>query len=158
MSIVTISREIGSGSAYIALKVAEAISGTCVDKEVIHEIAKKLGRDQEDLKDFDQETYNRISVFFQEALAGIAHGGQVFHPFGIGPLDWDGVHLFTPYPEREYNQQEYSEVLRQVMKELAAKPPVVILGRGGQVILRDLPGVFSIRLVADRPDRLRRLM
>ena len=158
MPVVTISRETGSGGSFIALKLAEALGGTSVDKEIIHEIAQKMGRDQEDLKDFDQDSYNRISVFFQEALAGIAQGGHVFHPFGIGPLDWDGVNLFHPYPEQDFNHQEYSDVLRQVILDLAKKNNVVILGRGGQVILRNQPDVLHLRLVAERPDRIKRLM
>lgn len=158
MAVVTISREIGAGGAYVALKVAEALSCTCVDKEIIHEIAKKMGKTQEDLADFDQETYNRISVFFQEALNSIAKGGRVFHTFGMGPLDWEGSDLFRPYPAGEFEQDEYVEVLKTVVTELAQKGNVVLLGRGCQRILKDHPGAVHIRIVAEMPDRLERVM
>ena len=158
MAIITISREIGSGGSYIALKLAETLSYTCVEKEVLNEIAKKMGKPLEDLQDFDQETYNRIGVFFQEALASIAKGGRVFHPFGIGPLDWDGIELFTPFPQTEFKEEEYLTVLKQVIKELVSKGDTIILGRGAAHILRDFPGALHVRLVAAMPDRLSRIM
>jgi cytidylate kinase len=47
----------------------------------------------------------------------------------------------------------YHRAVRQVMEELANKGGVVILGRAGQVILRDHPEVLHVRVVA--PKRLR---
>lgn len=158
MSIVTISRELGSGGAYIGIKLAEALGGTCIEKEILHEIAQKMGRSQEDLADFDQETYNRIGVFFQEALSSIAKGGRVFHPFGIGPLDWDGVEMFTPYPSQEFKEEEYIDVLKQVMHEAAKRGPTVFLGRGGSQIFKDFSGAVHVRLVAAKKDRVERVM
>ncbi|MFZ2957493.1 MAG: cytidylate kinase-like family protein [Candidatus Ozemobacteraceae bacterium] len=158
MPIITVSREIGAGGTYISLKLAEALSCTCVDKEIIHEIGKKMGKNQEELTDFDQDTYSRISVFFQEALASIAKGGRVFHTFGMGPLDWEGVDLFHPYPIGDYEHDEYIDVLKGVVTELAQKGNVVLLGRGCQRILKDAPHAFHLRIVADHADRLARIM
>jgi len=157
MTVITISREIGSGAAYIALKLAERIGGTSVDKEIIHEIANKLGKQKEDLVDFDQETYSRIGVFFQEALASIAQGGKVFHPFGIGPLDWEGIDFYPQFPPENLADDDYSQVLVKVMQELAARDNVVILGRGGTSILSNYANAYHFRIVANREDRLLRL-
>lgn len=158
MAVITVSREVGSGGSYIALKLAETLSFSCVDKEILNEIAKKMGKPQEDLQDFDQETYNRVGVFFQEALTSIARGGGVFHPFGIGPLDWDGIDLFTPYPQADFKEEEYQSVLKHVVKEIAAKGNAIILGRGGAHILREAPDALHLRLVASHADRLTRIM
>ncbi|HOY66585.1 MAG TPA: cytidylate kinase-like family protein [Candidatus Ozemobacteraceae bacterium] len=159
MPIITISRELGAGGTFIALKLAEAIGGTCVEKEIIHEIAKKMGKSHEDLTDFDQDSYNRIGVFFQEALSSIAKGGRVFHPFGMGPLDWETTSTYVPsFPDQEYKHDEYIDVLTQVIKELAAKGNVVLLGRGAGRILHDHPDAFHLRVVADMKDRLARVM
>ncbi len=158
MATITISREIGSGGSFIALKLAEALKYTCADKEILHEIAKKMGKPHEELQDFDQETYNRIGVFFQEALASIAKGGRVFHLFGIGPLDWDGIELFTPFPQTEFKEDEYLTVLQQVIKELAAKDRTIIIGRGGARILHDHPTTLHLRIVADEATRIARII
>ncbi len=157
MAIVTISREIGAGATFIALKLAESLSYSCVDKEIIHEIAKKMGKSQEDLEDFDQDTYNRMGVFFQEALANISKGGRVFHPFGMGPLDWESVDLFPTYPQGDFKQEEYIDVLKQVIVELATRDNVVILGRAGSRILADRKNAVHVRIVSSIGERHSRI-
>ncbi len=44
--------------------------------------------------------------------------------------------------------QAYRRAVEQVMREWADKGNVVLVGRAGQVILRDRPGVFHVRVVA----------
>lgn len=158
MTVITISREIGSGGTYIALKLAEALSCTPYDKEILNEISEKMGKNIDQLEDFDQETYSRIGIFFKEALASIAHGGMVFHPFGIGPLDWESMDMFSTFPNEVFNDNDYLEVLTQIMKKIATQSPSVILGRGGSQILKDNENATHIRIVASRPDRIKRIM
>lgn len=158
MAIVTISRELGASGTFIALKVAEALGYTCYDQQIINEIAQKMGKNKEQLEDFDQESYNRIGVFFHEALASIAQGGMVFHPFGIGPLDWDSAEIFSTYPHNTFQEKDYYDVLNQVVKELAEKSNVVILGRGGSQILKDHKNVVHVRIVAERSERIKHVM
>ncbi|MBU1106660.1 MAG: cytidylate kinase-like family protein [Candidatus Riflebacteria bacterium] len=158
MPIITISREVGASGTYIALKLAEALGGTCYDQQIIHEIAEKMGKPKSQLEDFDQNSYNRVGVFFQEALASIAQGGMVFHPFGIGPLDWDSAEMFTTYPRNSFQEKDYYDVLTQVIKEIAEQPNSVILGRGASQILKGHSDAFHVRLVADTADRISQLM
>ncbi|MDD3146401.1 MAG: cytidylate kinase-like family protein [Candidatus Riflebacteria bacterium] len=158
MPLLTISREIGASGTFIALKVAEAMEYTCYDQQIINEIAQKMGKKEDQIEDFDQQSYNRIGVFFQEALASIAQGGMVFHPFGIGPLDWDSAEIFSTYPRGNFQEKDYYEVLNQVVKEIAEKSNAVILGRGGSQILRDRSDTLHVRIVADREDRLKHVM
>ena len=54
--------------------------------------------------------------------------------------------------------QRYFEVLGQLMKELAAQGDVLLVGRGGNLFLRDQPGAFHARLVAGMEVRVRRVM
>ncbi len=158
MPAVTISREIGASGTFIALKVAEALGYVCYDQQIINEIAQKMGKNKEQLEDFDQQSYNRIGVFFQEALASIAQGGMVFHPFGIGPLEWDSAEIFSTYPRNAFQEKDYYEVLTQVIKEISEKSNVVILGRGGSQILKDRSDTLHVRIVADRNDRIQHVM
>lgn len=54
--------------------------------------------------------------------------------------------------------QRYFEALGQIMKELASRGGVLLVGRGGSRFLRDLPGEFHVRIVAPLEDRVRRVM
>ncbi|NCB37453.1 MAG: cytidylate kinase-like family protein [Erysipelotrichia bacterium] len=158
MPVITISRELGASGTFIALKLAEALGCSCYDQQIINDIAQKMGKNKEQLEDFDQQNYNRIGVFFQEALASIAQGGMVFHPFGIGPLDWDSAEIFSTYPRNSFHEKDYYDVLTQVIKEIAETSNAVILGRGGSQILKNRPGTLHVRIVAAREDRVKHVM
>jgi cytidylate kinase len=54
--------------------------------------------------------------------------------------------------------QRYFEALGQLIKELAARGNVLLVGRGGSGFLRNLPGAFHVRLVASADMRVRRVM
>lgn len=54
-------------------------------------------------------------------------------------------------------QRAYHQAMTQVMEDLVAKGNVVIIGRAGQVILRDYPGVFHVQIVAPVEVRAGRL-
>ena len=154
MAILTVSRELGASGTYIALKVADRLGYTCYDQQIINAIAEKMGKEKDQLQHFDQNTYNRIGVFFQEALSSLAQGGMVFHSFGLGSLNWDASEMFTPYPQQNFKEKDYYEVLRQVFKEIADKNNAVFLGRGGCHILREYKKSLHIRIIADYEDRL----
>ena len=51
----------------------------------------------------------------------------------------------------------YVKAVKQVIEDLAAEGDVVIVGRGGQAILRGLPGVLHVRLIAPAGLRAERL-
>jgi CMP/dCMP kinase len=54
--------------------------------------------------------------------------------------------------------QRYFEALGQLMKELAARGNVLLVGRGGNLSLRDDPRAFHVRLVAPMEIRVQRVM
>jgi cytidylate kinase len=54
--------------------------------------------------------------------------------------------------------QRYIEALEQIMKQLAERGDVILVGRGGNRFLREDTRAFHVRLVAAMPVRLRRVM
>jgi cytidylate kinase len=54
--------------------------------------------------------------------------------------------------------QRYLETLGQLMKDLAERGGVLLVGRGGSRLLRDHPRAFHVRLVAPIAVRIRRVM
>lgn len=52
----------------------------------------------------------------------------------------------------------YRSLFEALHWELASKGNVVILGRGGHIVLKDVPAVVRVRLVADRSVRVERIM
>lgn len=52
----------------------------------------------------------------------------------------------------------FAHFIRATVYDLAAKGNVVIVGRGGQVILEDIPGAVHVRIIAPYATRVSRLM
>jgi len=55
-------------------------------------------------------------------------------------------------------KKRFLHSLRAVIYDFARKGNVVIVGRGGQVLLRYLPGVLHVRIIAPFEVRLKRIM
>ncbi|HNT53585.1 MAG TPA: cytidylate kinase-like family protein [Anaerolineaceae bacterium] len=72
----------------------------------------------------------------------------------LAELDELGLLGLRPTPEQV---QAYLTAVRQVMLELASRGRVIIIGRAGQVILRDHPGVLHLRITAPLAVRAQRI-
>ncbi len=72
-------------------------------------------------------------------------------------IDERGAGIFQRFhPGSIY--QRYFEALVQLMHELSQRGDAMLVGRGGNRILRDDPRAFHVRLVAPMPVRVRRVM
>jgi cytidylate kinase len=56
------------------------------------------------------------------------------------------------------DDQTYARIVRETMEEFARQGNGVIVGRGGQMILRDWPGALHVRLYAPLEVRVQRIM
>lgn len=54
--------------------------------------------------------------------------------------------------------EKFCHAMQMVIYEAARRDNVVIVGRGGQVLLKGIPGVLHIRIIAPFEDRVQRLM
>ena len=57
-----------------------------------------------------------------------------------------------------FQDPSYTSLFESLTYELASRGNVVILGRGAQIVLRDLPDVFTARIVAPSDIRMQRIM
>jgi cytidylate kinase len=121
MSIVTISRQLGSLGTEIAQGVAEKLSYEYVDKKKVTEALSPYGLFAADVEKFDEKK----------------------------PTFWDSFQI---------QKKKFLHSLEAVIYDFARKGNVVIVGRGGQVLLRDLPGVLHVRISASFSIRLKRIM
>ncbi|MFC1836645.1 cytidylate kinase family protein [Thermodesulfobacteriota bacterium] len=65
-----------------------------------------------------------------------------------GPGFWERFFFDTP---------SYTALFKSLTYEFASQGKVVIVGRGSQLILKDVPGVFSVRIVAPTTKRIERV-
>ncbi|MCK4726703.1 MAG: cytidylate kinase-like family protein, partial [Anaerolineales bacterium] len=116
MSVITISRQLGSLGDEVAHAVADKLDYQIIGRDLINQAAVRA---------------NVPEV----ALAAIDD---------LGLLD------LHPPPESIH---AYQNAISEIMHELAAVGNVVIVGRAGQVILRDNPQVLHVKVIA--PERMR---
>ena len=137
MSVITISRQFGTGGLTIGKNLAEKLSYTLIDEEIIKLISQKA----------------KVSKDWVQALEKEA-GGKLHH--FVNRLVPKSLVDRILDDQRGYIDEEiYINLLDQIIRQIAEKDNCIIVGRGGQYILKDRPDTFHILLFADREDRIR---
>ncbi|MDP4276914.1 MAG: cytidylate kinase-like family protein, partial [Bacteroidota bacterium] len=134
--VITISRQLGSGGAYIGQQLAKKLHVFYADREIISEAAKKLS-----VKEKELETRDEKALFWQSLIESYAANTDNYLPTQIiVPID------------RELFEAE-SEIIERIAKERSA----VIIGRCGSHILRNYPNHISLYFHADNISRIARI-
>lgn len=125
MCAVTMSREYGSGGGEIAARLARRLDWQLVDHQIVEHAARELGVHEAVVRAHDEKVGGALSRIFM----------------------W-------PYPTPPEEMRAYYEMLRNVVLTAANTGHVVIVGRGGQVLLRDRRDVLHVRVVAPLEQRI----
>lgn len=120
MSVITISRQLGSLGTEIAQAVAAKLQYEYVDKEKIGEALAAYDLPISEVEKFDEKK----------------------------PPFWGSW---------QTQREKFLHFLQAVIYDFASKGNVVIVGRGGQVLLKNLPGVLHVRIIAPFDVRVKRL-
>ncbi len=124
---ITISRQLGSGGAYIGQQLAKKLNIAYIDREIISEAAKKLSVLEEDLETRDEK---RLSFWQSFALGYWA------------PDSYIPPQMYVPTDRDLYNTEA------QIIQHIANERSAIIIGRCGSHILKDKKGHVSIFLHA----------
>jgi len=147
INLITISRERGSGGRPIAQRLAAELGMQCFGKEIIYEIAQSAGVSEESVEKFDQEHYNKWHLM----LDSLRMSTHLSPDYGLG------FNLSAIEPEIFFTQDRYQKATQEILKKLASRPGVILLGRGTQVIFKDRTDALHIRLVAPLDTRVKRI-
>ncbi len=144
MAVITISRQFGAGGSTVAAVLAERLHMDVVDQSLIGEVARRATLTPEDVAAEDERPttlLDRLALSFSPLAAGL---GMAWEP---------------PYPDPAFDpRREVLELTQDVVREAAKTGNVVIVGRGGAHILRDLPGALHVFLHAEPSFRQRVVM
>ncbi|HBE76557.1 MAG TPA: cytidylate kinase-like family protein [Firmicutes bacterium] len=137
-AVITISRQLGSGGAYVGQQLAEQLGILYLDREIVIQAAKQLQVLEEDLESRDEKK----TSFWQSVLQLSAY---------TPPDTYMPPEIYIPSDQDLYKAE--SQIIQKVAKEHSA----VIIGRGSSYLLRDHPRHLSIFLHADLAFRQRRV-
>jgi cytidylate kinase len=150
MAVITISRQYGSRGDEIAARVAELLGYAIFDKTMMARMAAEMGLTEQEIVDFSETNY-RSQSFLDRLLGRTKTVGQT----RTWTEDIQGVRR----PEIvKVSDEKAIALVRGVITAAYQQGNVVIVGRGGQAILRDRPGVLHVRIEAPLPHRLEWVM
>jgi cytidylate kinase len=139
MAVITISRELGSEGDRICDLLCEAMGFCRVDKAMLFQIAEEAGVDIEAIQELEQSVTKRARLVSGEMTSLYRKQASAFDTPGA------------------IDDKTYTQVLEETVKEYAAQDEAIIVGRGGQMILRDWPGALHVRLYAPLAVRVQRI-
>jgi cytidylate kinase len=161
VSIVTLARQLGSGGDAIAREVAQTLGLRLVDRHVIGQAAVKAGVPRVALEELEYEgrrglVERMLSVVYTmpaiptmlEPVSGEAPATLVLFGGLLSPL----------HRPMSLSMQAYAQIVDMVIHDLARGGDVIVVGRGGQVVLKDVSGVLHVQIVASFEQRLANLM
>ena len=136
--VITISRQLGSGGAYIGQKLAKNLNIFYADREIITRAAKQFSVLEKDL----ESTEEKKGSFWQSLIQS----------YGFGTLD-----AFVPPQITLPTNSVLFKAETIIIEHIAKEGSAVIIGRCGSHILSDLPNHVSLFLHADISFRIKRI-
>lgn len=140
MTVITISRQYGSKGDEIARRVTDILGYRYFNKQLLAEVASEVGLSPEELLDFSDEQY-KVRGFLDRlrrrsrALSELA--------------SWSESQLSEKNRwMRDLNEEQCMTLTRMAIQAAYNHGNVVIVGRGGQVSLKDYPDVLHVRIEA----------
>jgi cytidylate kinase len=128
--VITISRQKGSGGAYLGQRLASRLSVLYLDREIVSQAARELKMSVESLEARDE----KVTPFWQSLLGSYAH---------ITPV------LYVPPPLNMPTDRDLYRTESNIITRITQQRSAIIVGRGGYYLLRQHPRCLSILLHAD---------
>jgi cytidylate kinase len=137
MAVITISRQFGAGGITLGKMVAEKFGYIFADTEIIKMVAEMANVSTHFVNTVEKEAGGKFSKFISKTVS---------KPL-VGRILKD---------ERGYIDEEiYLDYLVLIIAQMGDDGNVVILGRGSQYILNDLPDAYHILLIDTFENRVR---
>lgn len=149
MAVITISRRYGSGGDEIAFRVCKLLGYRFFDKELMAHVASETGLAEGPVVDLSEDTHE-IRGFLNRLLGTPRKITQV----EAIPEDRPGSVIEVV---EKLDEEQSIALVQSIIRAAYIEGDVVIVGRGGQAILKDKLDVLHVRVEAPLDDRVKRL-
>jgi cytidylate kinase len=143
MSVITISRQYGSGGSDIAKLVAERLGWTLIDNEFVHQVAARAGLSPEEV----QRAEERVPSVIERLARALAVSAPEMFAAAADPAA-----ATLPAEDQIVHQTQ------AVIAEAVGQGDVVMVGRGAQAYLAERSNTLHVYVVAPREQRLASIM
>ncbi len=144
MAVITLSRQYGSGGDEIAVKVCELLGYQYFDKRSIVRVAAEIGLTEQDVVDFSEDQH-KMQSFLDRVLRRPRPAPRAQN----SPGGKANAAVLT--------EETALSLVRSAIRAAYHEDNIVIVGRGGQVVLRGRPGVLHVRIEAPLERRVARI-
>lgn len=139
IDIVTISREFGAGGSELATELGARLGWPVLDRELVERVAERLRLDPRTVEVLDEHP----PTLFARVAAALL----------VAPIEAPMLLDTSQVPSPD----AVADASRAAIAEAAEAPPIIIVGHGGQLMLRERPRTLHLRLVAPIEDRATRV-
>ncbi|HAL61334.1 MAG TPA: hypothetical protein DCP08_02895 [Chloroflexi bacterium] len=162
MTVITVSRQLGSHGGEISARAAEALGLRFVDREIIRQAAQEAGVPEVALQEMEYEGQRSLIERILNSMKAMppippTPEASLREPAASIPLPFGGI-LSPAIPPFAATMDDYVRMVGMVIRDLAKSGDVLILGRGSQVLLRDFPRAFHLQVVAPFEQRVETIM
>ncbi|HEY89401.1 MAG TPA: cytidylate kinase-like family protein [Thermoflexia bacterium] len=149
MAVITISRQYGSKGDEIARRVTDILGYRYFNKQLLAEVASEVGLSPAELLDFSDEKYKVRS--FLDRLRNRSRALSEIDSWSESQLSEENHWM------RDLNEEQCVTLTRMAIQAAYKHGNVVVVGRGGQVSLKDYPDVLHVRIEATLGTRVMRV-
>ena len=139
MAVITISKEFGTNSEEIALKLSDKLGYEQIGSRLLAQIAKGLNLSESEANTFRQVSKSSILRFLDRYTCSI-------------------VQKVVDQEQGCLDDKAYHEKTKALVEKIYDNNNAVILGWGAQCILRDKPNALHVRLRMDDEKKVTALM
>ena len=152
MTVLTISRLYGSEGDEIADHVCRTLGYRHFSKQHIAHAAVEAGLSEQEIASYSNfsDVNYKYKRFLDRLIQRALPPAKERHP------KEDAVSVLRA-EEKLFNEASAVTLVQQAIKRAYDTGNIVIIGRGGQIILKDCPGVVHIRIEAPLVVRVRRI-
>jgi CMP/dCMP kinase len=150
MAVITISRQYGSEGDEIAANVCQLLGYQSFDKQLMAKVAAEVGLTDGEIVDFSEDQH-KVRGFLDRLLGNQRQFVTQARSRGSDRYE---VHALDV---KQIDTTESIALVQAVIRAAARRGNVVIVGRGGQSVLRSEPGVLHVRIEAPLETRIRRV-
>ena len=167
MPIITVSRQMGAGAEYIIATVAKTLDLMVIDRAVVGRAALAAGVPKVAFQELTYEGQRNLVQRMLQFMESLPDGTPPESPAAeqgtpIGPFRLAFGGAFAPslpsIGDTRATLERYIDVIGMVIRDLAAQGNVLIVGQGGQAILRNEPRALHVQIIAAFEGRVQRLM
>jgi len=143
MAVITISRQHGSGGHAVTRLLCDRLGYRFFDKDLMAQLGAQLGLAPDQVIDLPEDRH-QVQSLVERLFANAPT------PFG-DPGEW------ALQAKLEAQQEVSVQTFQSLIRAAHEQGKVVVMGRGGQAVLRDAPDVLHVRLVAPIELRIQRV-